>query len=61
MAELAGFFIKIRLVPDDETMQVILKLLDLWQDANPDMMVALVPAKDRYSYEIINRGERKDD
>ena len=59
MAEL-NFTAKIRLVPDEETMQLILKLLDLWQDANPGMMVAMVPQKDRYGYEIIDRGEKHD-
>ena len=49
----------IRLIPDDDTMNVILKLLDLWQDDNPDMMVALVPAQDRYQYEIIPSGRSK--
>ena len=49
----------IRLIPDDDTMKVILKLLDLWQDDNPDMMVALVPAQDRYQYEIISSGRGK--
>lgn len=44
---------KFRLCPDDETMAAILLLLNLWQDANPDHMVAMVPAKDRYEYEII--------
>lgn len=52
--------IMIRLAPDDETMQVILKLLDLWQDANPGKMVAMVPQKDRYGYEIIDRGGKHD-
>lgn len=36
-------------------MQLILKLLDLWHDANPGMMVAMVPQVDRYVYEIIDR------
>ena len=45
----------IRLIPDDDTMKVILTLLNLWQDDNPDMMVAMVPGKDRYVYEIIDR------
>ena len=44
----------IRFVPDKETMEVILKLLDLWQDANPNKMVAMVPQKDRYVYEIVD-------
>lgn len=48
---------KIKIVPDQETMDLILKLLDLWQDANPDRMVAMVPQKDRYGYEIIERGK----
>lgn len=47
--------VKIRLIPDDETMAVILAMLNLWQDANPDHMVAMVPAKDRYEYEIIRK------
>ena len=34
-------------------MQVIMALLNLWQDCHPGQMVALVPAKDRYQYEII--------
>ena len=55
MAEIGKLSIGIRVVPDDDTMEAILKLLNLWQDDNPDMMVALVPAKDRYQYEIIER------
>ena len=54
MAEIGKLSMGIRLIPDDDTMKVILKLLDLWQDDNPDMMVAMVPAKDRYQYEIID-------
>jgi len=53
MAEIGKLSIGIRLIPDDDTMKVILKLLNLWQDDNPDKMVAMVPAKDRYQYEII--------
>ena len=53
MAEIGKISIGIRLIPDDDTMKVILKLLDLWQDDNPNMMVAMVPAKDKYQYEII--------
>ena len=55
MAEIGKLSIGIRLVPDDDTMKIILKLLDIWQDDNPNMMVAMVPAKDRYQYEIIER------
>ena len=51
---------KIRLCPDAETMEVILRLLNMWQDNNPDLMVAMVPAKDRYQYEIIKRGRAAD-
>ena len=47
--------ITIRLIPDDETMAVILAMLNMWQDVHPDHMVAMVPAKDRYEYEIIRR------
>lgn len=57
MAELGKMSIGIRLIPDDDTMKIILKMLDLWQDDNPNKMVALVPAKDRYQYEIIERGK----
>lgn len=57
MAEIGKVSMGIRLIPDDDTMKVILKLLDLWQDDNPDMMVAMVPAKDRYQYEIIEMGK----
>ena len=55
MAEIGKLTMGIRLVPDDETMTAILALLNLWQDDNPDMMVAMVPGKDRYVYEIIDR------
>ena len=55
MAEIGKLSIKIRVVPDDETMTVILKLLDLWQDDNPDKMVEIVPQRDRYGYEIVDR------
>ena len=48
--------LKIRLIPDDETMAVILSMLNMWQDAHPDLMVAMVPAEDRYQYEIIKIG-----
>ena len=53
--------IEIRLCPDDETMAAILMLLNLWQDANPDHMVAMVPAKDGYEYEIIRKRRANDD
>jgi len=36
-------------------------LLNLWQDENPDHMVAMVPAKDRYEYEIIRERRANDD
>ena len=58
MAEIGKISMGIRLIPDDDTMNVILKLLDLWQDDNPNMMVAMVPAKDRYQYEIIEREKK---
>jgi len=55
MAEIVKLTMGIRLIPDDDTMKVILTLLNLWQDDNPDMMVAMVPGVDRYVYEIIDR------
>lgn len=54
------FTVKLKFSPDQETMDLILKLLDLWQDAHPDMMVAMVPQKDRYGYEIIGRSGKHD-
>ena len=50
------FTIHVRLSPDEETMRVILMLLNLWQDANPDLMVAMVPEREKYAYEIIRKG-----
>ncbi len=55
MAEIGKMSIGIRLIPDDETIKAILVLLNLWQDDNPDMVVALVPSNDRYQYEIKKR------
>ena len=59
MAEIGNLSMGIRLIPDNDTMKAILALLDLWQDDNPDMMVAMVPGKDRYVYEIIDRSGKK--
>ena len=53
---ISEYAFKIRLIPDDETMAVILAMLNMWQDAHPDLMVAMVPAEDRYQYEIIKSG-----
>ena len=55
MAKPGNLEVEIRLVPDEKTMDVILNLLDMWQDANPDLMVAMVPDRDKYTYEIIDR------
>lgn len=55
MAQIGEMTMKIRFVPDEDTIKAILILLNLWQDDNPDAMVAMVPAKDRYQYEIIQR------
>ena len=55
MAKTGNLEVEIRLVPDEKTMDVILNLLDMWQDANPDLMVAMVPDRDKYTYEIIDR------
>ena len=61
MAEIGKLTMCIRLIPDDDTMKALLALLDLWQDDNPEMMVALVPSQDRYKYEIIPSGRGKDE
>ena len=58
MAEIGQITVGIRVVPDPETMAAILLLLNLWQDDNPDKMIALVPDHERYVYEIINRKDR---
>lgn len=58
MAMLDSFTVSVRITPDDETMETILKLLNLWQDAHPGKMVAMVPQKDRYGYEIIDWSEK---
>lgn len=55
MASTDNLSIKVRLSPDEETMQLILLMLNMWQDSHPHHMVAMVPAKDRYQYEIIER------
>ena len=49
---------KIHMVPDDETMNLVLALLDMWQNVHPDQMVAMVPDRDKYRYEIISRRDR---
>ena len=46
---------KIQMTPGEDTMRLVLALLDLWQDAHPDEMIAMVPDRDRYKYEIIHR------
>lgn len=46
----------VSICPSEESMAAIIALLNLWQDAHPDLMVALVPAEDRYQYEIIKSG-----
>ena len=60
MAE-AVMNLQINLCPSEETIKVILMLLNMWQDAHPEKMVAMVPAKDRYQYEIIDSGRRAND
>ena len=61
MAVVNDLTINVRLVPDEYTMDVILHMLNLWQDSNTDKMIALVPQKDRYGYEIISRGGKKNE
>ena len=46
----------VSICPSEESMTAIIALLNLWQDAHPDLMVALVPAEDRYQSEIIKSG-----
>jgi hypothetical protein len=58
MAELGPIRMEIQLAPGDDTMKAIIAMLDLWQDAHPDRMVAMVPQGDRYVYEIINRRKK---
>lgn len=58
MASIDNLSIKVRLSPDEETMQLILLMLNMWQDSHPNKTVAMVPAKDRYQYEIIEREKK---
>lgn len=57
--EIGKLTVGIRLIPDDETMKVILNLLNLWQDDNPDAMVALVPGESMCEYKIIDKADYK--
>lgn len=50
--------VEMRLVPSEESLDACLALLNLWQEENPDKMVALVPDKDKYRYEIIKRSDK---
>ena len=59
MAKLEPIRMNIELTPGEETMKAIIALLNLWQDAHPDSMVAMVPQGDRYGYEIIDRGRKE--
>ena len=54
MAE-AVMNLQINLCPSDETIKVILMLLNMWQEANPDQMIAMLPNREKYVYEIIRR------
>lgn len=54
MAE-AVMNLQVNLCPSDETIKVILMLLNMWQEANPDQMIALLPNREKYEYEIIRR------
>ena len=54
MAE-AVMNLQVNLCPSDETIKVILMLLNMWQEANPDQMIALLPNREKYVYEIIRR------
>lgn len=51
MASIGDLTVNIRLVPDSKTMDVILKLLDFWQEDNPKQMI--VRAGDHYR--IVNK------
>ena len=54
MAE-AIMSLQINLCPSEETIKVILMLLNMWQEANPEQMIAMVPNREKYVYEIIRR------
>lgn len=57
MAELGKIELPVILTVSDETLERVLKVLDIWQEANPGKMVGLVPAGDRYQYEVIELPE----
>ena len=48
--------VEVRVTPGEDTMRMVLALLNLWQDAHPGKMVALVPDREKYVYEVIERG-----
>ena len=54
MAELKAN-VQVQLVPDKRTMDLVLAMLMVWQEANPMQEVALVPDGDGYEYRIIDR------
>ena len=47
--------VEIKLCPTDETMQVLIGLLNMWQDAHPNKEVSLVPDGACYGYKIVDR------
>ena len=57
MAELGKIELQVVLTVSDETLADALKVLDIWQEANRGKMVGLVPAGDRYRYEVIELPE----
>ena len=51
MADKIGDFkVEIKLVPSKMTMEALLKMLDMWQEDNPNQMVAM----DNGHYRIVN-------
>ena len=57
MAGAGSIEIPMRLTVEEDTLQAMLGLLNEWQKANPRRIVALVPAGDRYRYEVITLPE----
>ena len=51
----------VRMIPDDETIAACLMMLNLWQEANPDKLVLLMPNGEKYRYEIMEKEGRNNE
>ena len=56
MAKVDGITIELRVVPDDRTVELALKILDVWQENNDLEMVELRDGR----YQIVSKDGEKD-